>query len=930
MSKLKFYSNLLFCFICQSLWMMKSINFVMKLIYNQKSILNMILTIGLYVVLITILAWIFGAVSEKLHKKHLILIQFFLALLIQIGLYHKAYHSILMTFSIIFFLITTISSYNNWIKDDIDSLKRTKIECFNMLVFLFTCTLLISLNASINYQLLLYIFNIFLFSVCLLEWVIYDERRNEKNSSLKQRLTYCMNKIIIENNRMFYCLLLALTIIMSMMFVFLSLTLLNNMNKIHLVAFLFLVILSFIFSIILIKIYELQGLKLSITISSWILFIGYFLNILFMKRNVGFDLVCMFGLFSTTILLIIELRNRLPENSWGRFQGLTMMCFLVIPTLFAGISVYLNDWVFILLILLGGCYLYVLKDIFHRIEQDHYDLMSEDAEKFLESEELPWQLHPHPQLKRDEIMMLNGKWMLNGEEILVPFPPESNLSGYKGKFKEDLTYQKVFVLPEWFNKKRVLLHFEAVDQICEVFLNGISVGHHEGGYLPFTFDITDYIHLKDENILQVVVKDQISPEYPYGKQTKKRGGMWYTPVSGIWQSVWLENVCENYIETLRITPNLKGVSIQLSKNIQEFVVKVKTGEGRMRIFKFEGNKGTIQIQNPILWTCENPHLYPIVIYAGEDKVESYFALRTISIQTIHGMKRVVLNNKPIFMHALLDQGYYCDGIYLPATEKEYEKDILRMKELGFNMLRKHIKVEPEYFYYACDKLGMLVMQDFVNNGSYNFIFDTVIPTYITKKRNDSKCLLKSKTHQIFIEHSKQLVEHLYNHPSIIAYTIFNEGWGQFHSDYVYDLVKKWDYTRLIDSTSGWFWQKKNDFDSEHIYFKEIDIQVKKRPYFVSECGGFTMLINNHIYSKYNTYGYGACENSYVLTHKICAMYEKMIIPAISKGVCGCVYTQLSDVEDEINGLYTYDRKVCKVIKEDMLALSKRINDEIKS
>jgi len=272
----------------------------------------------------------------------------------------------------------------------------------------------------------------------------------------------------------------------------------------------------------------------------------------------------------------------------------------------------------------------------------------------------------------------------------------------------------------------------------------------------------------------------------------------------------------------------------------------------------------------------------------------------------------------------LDQGYFCDGLFLPAKAEEYEKDILRMKELGYNMLRKHIKVEPESFYYACDGLGMLVMQDMVNNGGYNFMLDTALPTLGFKTRKDTKGKIEGKQKEFFKQHTKETIEHLYNHPSIVAYTIFNEGWGQFNSDEMYTYVKELDPTRLADSTSGWFAQQKNDFDSEHIYFKVIPLEPKERPLFVSECGGYTMAVGGHYYSKYAQYGYGASDTKEALTKDIVYMYENMIIPYVKDGVCGCVYTQLSDVEDEINGLYTYDRKVCKVVKEDMLAMSEKI------
>ncbi len=568
----------------------------------------------------------------------------------------------------------------------------------------------------------------------------------------------------------------------------------------------------------------------------------------------------------------------------------------------------------------------------------HYDLWSKAGEAVRDGKTAAWDKYPRPQMKRDSFYLLRDGWTLNNEEICVPFPPQALLSGYKKEVGSQLVYDKDFVLPDNFIKDRVLLHFGAVDQIAEVYVNNIYIGKHEGGYLPFSFDITEAVKADERNHLTVKVTDELDKVYPYGKQTKKRGGMWYTPVSGIWQCVWIESVPEVYINKIILKPDLTGVHIDLACDCTSFDILVSLGNGKTLKKQFMGNQGRLELSGetasdgsliqPILWTPDTPHLYSMEITVGEDVVETYFALRTISIEDKNGVKRVCLNGEPIFLHGVLDQGYYSDGLYLPAQEEEYEQDILRMKGLGYNLLRKHIKVEPEYFYYACDKLGILVMQDMVNNGPYSFLFDTALPTIGMKKRKDTRISLKGRRQQFFIQHTKDTIEHLYNHPSIIAYTIFNEGWGQFHSDYMYDLVKKIDDSRLIDSTSGWFAQKKNDFDSEHIYFKIVHLHVKKRPLFVSECGGYTMAAAGHCYSE-KQYGYGTCEDETVLTETIERMYREMILPSVPDGVCGCIYTQLSDVEDEINGLYTYDRSVCKVLPEKMCALAKELQEAVK-
>ena len=534
----------------------------------------------------------------------------------------------------------------------------------------------------------------------------------------------------------------------------------------------------------------------------------------------------------------------------------------------------------------------------------------------------PWTVYPRPQMKRDSYMNLNGCWdfSVNYEkmgQIRVPFCPECKLSGIGTHYEEGamLCYNRSFTLPEGFNRGRVLLHIGAADQRADVFVNGKPVGTHKGGYEAFSFDITDA--LQQENIVNICCFDDLTDQsYPYGKQTLSRGGMWYTPVSGIWQTVWLESVPENHIQNLRIENRGYSVTVSVEPAMEGKVIVPELGN-----FDLVDGKATITPENPRLWSPEDPYLYDFVIEAGDDRVESYFAIRSLEVKKIGEFQRLCLNGKPYFFHGLLDQGYWPDGLFTPASPACYAQDIRMMKKLGFNTLRKHIKVEPEEFYYQCDKLGMIVWQDMVNNSDYAFLRDTALPTIGIQKLNDKHLHADPYSRKRFLEGMEATVNQLRNHPSICYWTIFNEAWGQFDSDNVYEAFRELDDTRFVDSTSGWFRQRKSDVDSRHVYFRKVNLKAGDKPLVLSEFGGKTYKAEGHIFNPDKSYGYGGCETLEALNEALVKLYTDEIIPCAKNGLCAAIYTQVSDVEDEINGLVTYDRKVEKIDPEKLLPIA---------
>ncbi|MBR3737612.1 MAG: glycoside hydrolase family 2 [Eubacterium sp.] len=550
---------------------------------------------------------------------------------------------------------------------------------------------------------------------------------------------------------------------------------------------------------------------------------------------------------------------------------------------------------------------------------------------------VPLSEYPRPQFKRESYLTLNGKWLLSFSEnknipddfeyeILVPFSPETPLSGVGRTLEngEYLIYQKSFNMEENFNRGRIFLNFGAVDQIAEVYLNGAFIGNHHGGYTPFSFEITDYI--KEENVLNVVVEDKCEEnEYSRGKQKTKRGGIWYTKQSGIWQSVWLESTPYEYIKSAKITPDFDNEQVSFEfDNADSVEIMIYDGEELIA----DTTDKTIKIPQFKEWSPENPFLYDVVFKYKKDRVKSYFGMRKFSSGVDEkGIPRLFLNNKPYFHNGLLDQGYYPDGFLTPPSYEALENDVKTVKECGFNMLRKHIKIEPPLWYHYCDKHGIIVWQDMINGGGKYGLEVSAIP-FLNINLDDSDYKRFKRTNEnarnLYYKELGEMVDLLYNCPCIAMWVPFNEGWGQFDSKKAFELLKKWDKTRLVDSASGWHDQGKSDVISKHIYFTPIRVKAGERPWVLSEFGGYGLKIEGHTFTE-KMFGYRIYKSKASLTKAYKKLFEKVIVLQIQKGLSATVYTEVSDVEDELNGLMTYDREILKIDKEVL----KEINSKVK-
>ena len=557
------------------------------------------------------------------------------------------------------------------------------------------------------------------------------------------------------------------------------------------------------------------------------------------------------------------------------------------------------------------------------------------------------QEYPRPILVRKDWKNLNGLWdyTITGKgenkpknydgEILVPFAIESSLSGVKKRIskEQELWYHKNFQIPRKWKKKEIILHFGAVDWESELWINDKKVGIHKGGYDPFSFNITPYLKKVKNQKIELRVWDPTDEGFqPRGKQVKNPRGIWYSPVSGIWQTVWIEPLNTKHISNLYTTTNIDIPSVTIktftSYNSEKDFLQLIIRESDKIISKIQqkfDSEIKIAINQPKLWTPENPFLYDLeinLISEGEiiDVVKTYFGMRKISIRKdINGTRRLHLNNKQYFQFGTLDQGWWPDGLYTAPSDDALKFDIIKTKEYGFNMIRKHVKVEPARWYYHADKIGMLVWQDMPNPGKTN------PPTWIRNKFFDSKEYIPPpEVEKNFMNEWKKIIDFLYSNPSIVCWVPFNEGWGQFNTIEITNWTKKYDPYRLVNPASGGNHYKIGDITDVHNYPNPImKFYDPERSNVLGEYGGIGLAIDGHLWQKNKNWGYVKYSNSKEATDEY-INFGNQLFEMVPKGFSGAIYTQTTDVEGEVNGLMTYDRKILKLDVERVKKINLKV------
>lgn len=847
------------------------------------------------------------------------------------------------------------AAFNAWLTDSTDSTNRGKAEGINAMMPLvailavFGGFMAFDLDKAASWVSIFIIIGAVTLLIGILGiFLIKEPQIKSSEESFIHNLFFGFKPSSVRENGKLYCLLFGFVLFNISIQIFMPYLILYYEVSLKMANYVFImapaIIIASAVTALWGRVYDKKGVRFSGVFALVFLCLGYVLLFFFTNTAAVFigSLLMMCGYLSGMAVFGAAIRDGIPAGRSGSFQGVRIFAQVLIPGIIGpfigklvlanaetvlnsdGTTSFVPNRGIFLAALAVALLLFVFLP-FITAKKERRTVSLKTPYEIPEGEQ-PWSEYPRPKLVRDSYICLNGDWnlrVINGKKdadlgtITVPFPPESDASGVEYKWKKGniLVYTRSFTCPEISDGGSLILHFGAVDQQASVFVNGVAALYHVGGYLPFEVDITQYVN-KGENTLTVEVTDDLNTELPYGKQSKTPGGMWYTPVSGIWQTVWMEVVPRGYIKNVSVKADIVSVEVRVLGGAEEKRLTVVYGN-RAEQYTFTGESFSFVPSEILLWTPEEPNLYRITVSSGDDVVESYFAMRQISVEKRGGKSYICLNGKPYFFNGLLDQGYYSDGIYLPKTPQGYLDDILKTKEMGFNMLRKHIKVEPQLFYYYCDVYGMAVFQDMVNSGRYGFLVDTALPTAGLKKGITHRASLLRR--KIFEDEARSLIEHLKGHPCVCYYTIFNEGWGQYDAERIYGELKAIDPSRIWDTASGWFKTKATDVVSEHVYFKKIKLKPEEdKPLVLSEFGGYSYKVEDHSFNPYETYGYRFYTDREKFRADLAKLYREEVIPAIrSCGLNAVVLTQVSDVEDETNGLFTYDRQVCKVDAADM-------------